>query len=157
MRIVYRADTRPPSTIFSVGFKPRFKGGIQIQDGGQMIGGISTSKEITIAMKYASLYGGYVYALYSDDKSVDVVDELYKKGKHAALPNAYTQMEIACNSIPPNQIVMARKVTCDDDKNMTWEGVFETNPKREQKQDSDPMYITANYLFNLDMPFKAPE
>ncbi|MDC5821615.1 hypothetical protein [Vibrio europaeus] len=157
MRIVYRADTRPPSTIFSVGFKPRFKGGIQIQDGGQMIGGISTSKDITIAMKYASLYGGYVYALYTDDKSVDVVEELYKKGKHAALPNAYTQMEIACNAIPPNQIVMARKVTCDEDKNMTWEGVFETNPKHGQKQDSEPMFKTANYLFNLNMSFKAPE
>ena len=156
MRLVYRADTRPPSEIFTLGFKPRFHGGIQIQPGGQMIGGISTSKDITIAMNYASLYGGYVYALHTDDAAIDVVEELFRKRKHAALPNAYTQMEIACNAIPANQILMARKVVRDSYRNMSWEGVVTSNPNFVHVEKLASEIKTAHYLFNLDISFKAP-
>ena len=154
MRLVYRGDTRPPSQVFNLGFTPRFSGGIKIQNGGQMIGGISTSKEISIAMDYAARYEGYVYALFSDDNAIDVVDELIRKNLRDALPNAYTQMEIACNAVRPNQIIMARPVVMDSSqKYINWTKSIERNPHFSRSGTSQEL-ATADYLFP---PFIAPE
>ncbi|MDN3610418.1 hypothetical protein ACODM8_04395 [Vibrio ostreicida] len=155
MRLVYRADTRPPNEIFTVGFKPRFGGGIQIQKGGQMIGGISTSKDITVAMNYAALYEGYVYAMFADDKSIDVVDALIKAGNRSALKNAYTQMEIACKIVKPEHIFLARKVTLDLRHDMIWQGVMSTNSKATVNH--GPEYSTALSLFNMKQSFQPPD
>lgn len=107
-RITYRADTRAPSEIFVSGFTPRFTGGVQILAGGQVIGGISTSKELSIAMKYAAMYGGYVYAVRA--KGVDVLQYMVKnRASDGAITNAMTQMEIHCEIIHPVNVLAARK------------------------------------------------
>lgn len=106
-RIVFRADTRTPEVLFKEGFKPRFKGGVKIHEGGQMTGGVSTSKDLGVAMRYAAAYDGWVYVAWLA-KGVDVYMELDKKGNQAAKGNAVSQMEIAAEQIPGTEIIAAR-------------------------------------------------
>lgn len=125
-RIIYRADTRRPSEIFVSGFTPRFAGGIRIGAGGQAIGGISTSKELSIAMKYAAMYGGYVYAMKAS--GIDVVSYLLgQNSEKKAIENAMTQMEIHCERIPRTHVLAARKVQ-DCGSSMRLVGKLEINP-----------------------------
>jgi len=152
MRFLYRADTREPTEIFTIGFNPRFKGGINIRSGGQMTGGVSTSKELPISMNYAACYGGYVYGVTGD--GVNVVEHLIKSNKNiktqhtSALTNALTQMEVACKKIRPENVILARKANKDDQGNMTWEGPLIINPAASVDK-NDPSYKSVIYLFNL--------
>jgi hypothetical protein len=111
-RIVYRADTRDHHVTFVGGFAPRMAGGIQIQKGGQMIGGVSTSKDVRVAVRYAGLYDGYVYAMVVEDgpDAVDVHEAVKKMGGNAgALKNCRTQLEVACSGIAGASIIGARR------------------------------------------------
>lgn len=109
--LVFRADTRGPDTIFRSGFAPRMqrKGGVTVQSGGQMIGGVSTSKDFNVAIKYGGCYGGWVYAMYAAE-GVSVLDYLVANKKFAAIDNALSQMEVAMTSVPGADIICARKV-----------------------------------------------
>ncbi|GIW73282.1 MAG: hypothetical protein KatS3mg102_2824 [Planctomycetota bacterium] len=120
-RLIFRADQRDPKTIFKDGFKPRFDGGIHITAGGQMTGGVSTSKDLGVAMRYAANYSAameeakmkercWVYAAWAE-KGVDVIHYLTEKWglKGKQLDNAISQMEIACEKIPGKHIIAARK------------------------------------------------
>lgn len=125
-RITYRADTRKPSEIFVSGFTPRFAGGIKIHDGGQVLGGISTSKELSVAMKYAAMYEGYVYAIRA--KGVDVLKHMIKKrASEGAIANAMTQMEVHCEIVPPASVLAARKAITVNG-GMKLSGSLEINP-----------------------------
>jgi hypothetical protein len=108
MRIIFRADTRGPDVIFTDGFSPRMPGGIKITDGGQMTGGVSTSKDLGVSIRYASAYDGWVYVAWLSE-GVDVLAKLAKKGKKEAFTNAMSQMEIAAKKIPGNHIIAARR------------------------------------------------
>ncbi|WP_387466692.1 hypothetical protein [Photorhabdus sp. RM323S] len=82
---------------------------MKIQDGGQMIGGISTSKELSIAMNYAALYEGYVYAVRAN--GVDLLEYFVRiKAPSGVIKNATTQMEIACEKILAKDVLAARRV-----------------------------------------------
>ncbi|PKE29215.1 hypothetical protein CWS43_17465 [Rahnella sp. AA] len=125
-RITYRADTRAPSEIFISGFTPRFAGGIKIHDGGQVLGGVSTSKELPIAMKYAAMYEGYVYAVRA--KGVDVLQHMItSRASNGAIANAMTQMEIHCEIISPINVLAARKAIVVD-SGIRLSGALEINP-----------------------------
>ncbi len=108
MLLVYRADLRGPVEIFNIGFQPRFAGGIKIQEGGQMTGGVSTTTDIRVALRYAAAYGGWVYAAWAT-KGVSVLDHLLKKGFKGAIPNALSQKEFAAESIPRQHVICARQ------------------------------------------------
>ncbi|AKH65266.1 MULTISPECIES: hypothetical protein [Photorhabdus] len=125
-RVTYRADTRPPEQIFNTGFLPRFPGGVKIQEGGQMIGGISTSKELSIAMNYAALYEGYVYAVRAN--GVDLLEYFVRiNAPSGVIRNATTQMEIACERILAKDVLAARKVLISGNKRV-FSGELYINP-----------------------------
>ena len=114
-RVLFRADLRGPEVIFEEGFHPRYTGGIIVHPGGQATGGISTTKELRIAMDYAARYGGYVYAVVAS--GVDILEWLYQHhATQGAKANAMTQMEIHCNYIEANKIAFARKAILVDGK-----------------------------------------
>lgn len=115
MTILFRADLHPPGEIFKIGFEPKKEGEIQIQPGGQMIGGVSTSTDICVAMNYASCYSDWVYSLWAD--GINVLTFLTKQAIANAKPghnsigdldNALTQSEVACDAIPNTAIIAAR-------------------------------------------------
>ena len=108
MRIVFRADTRDPAAIYASGFQPRFEGGIKITEGGQMTGGVSTSKDLGVSLRYAAAYDGWLYVCLMTE-GVDVLDHLSKKGHKKGIPNAISQMEIAAKSIPGANVIGARR------------------------------------------------
>jgi hypothetical protein len=122
MRVVFRADTRGPTEIFGTGFQPRFPGGINITGGGQMTGGVSTSKDLGVSLRYAAAYGGWLYALWVTNE-VDVLDYLSKKGYRDAFRNAMSQMEIAAQSIPGEHVIGARRARQQGDKAEMYGGV----------------------------------
>jgi hypothetical protein len=117
-KIVFRGSASHPDQKFSEGFYPRHarQGGVQIQSGGQMIGGVSTAKELEPAVRYAASYEGWVYVAYVTD-GVDVLEYMLKRSNDwfggnkwaAGIPNARTQAEIAAPEIPPRQIIAARQ------------------------------------------------
>jgi hypothetical protein len=120
MAILFRADSRPPEEIFKIGFTPKVSGGIQVQKGGQMIGGVSTSTELAVSVNYAACYEGWVYTVWLSSGGVDIVEYLLKQAIATAKPgmdannngglsNALTQMEIACNALPATAIMAARR------------------------------------------------
>lgn len=107
-RIVFRADTRAPATIFAEGFLPKHGGGIKITPGAQMSGGVSTSKDLGVAIRYAALYDGWVFVAWLD-QGVDVLGRLAQLGHKAGFKNAMSQMEIAARKIPGADIIAARR------------------------------------------------
>ncbi|WP_144399837.1 hypothetical protein [Pseudomonas avellanae] len=121
---LYRADTRAPNEIFNSGFSPRYAGGIQIQAGGQMIGGVSTTRNLKTAIKYAEAYGGHLYLLHADgidllQKEIEskntfahsVISALgYKKHNIGTINNLISQAEIACERVPSIDVLCAREV-----------------------------------------------
>ncbi len=116
--IVFRGSASTPDVKFVEGFFPRHarKEGVEIQKGGQMIGGVSTAKELEPAVRYAAAYTGWVYVAYVTD-GIDVLDYMLKRSEAwfggsewaAGIPNARTQAEIAAPSVPPSQIIAARQ------------------------------------------------
>jgi hypothetical protein len=117
-KIVFRGSQSDPDLKFSEGFYPRHAqhGGVQIQKGGQMIGGVSTAKELEPAVRYAANYEGWVYVAYVTD-GIDVLEYMLKRSNDwfggdkwaAGIPNARTQAEIAAPSVPPRQVIAARQ------------------------------------------------
>lgn len=116
-RIVFRGSGLHPLHTFMSGFTPRIaRGEIQIQPGGQMIGGVSTSKDLGTAMRYAAAYEGWVYVAYLTS-GIDVLEYLVGKASswfggdtwRGGIPNAVSQAEIAAVSIAGDQLIAARK------------------------------------------------
>ncbi|MEN3031039.1 hypothetical protein [Chromobacterium amazonense] len=123
-RYLYRGDSRTPEEIFNSGFEPKHTGGIQIQKGGQMFGGVSTTYNLAVALKYAALYSGFVYLIHTEgtdmlkqeiNKKESTQNKLYSLlGLKTAAPktgvinNLISQAEIAC-ARPPIDILCARK------------------------------------------------
>ncbi len=117
-KIVFRGSASSPEEKFSEGFYPRHaqKEGIKIQKGGQMIGGVSTAKELEPAVRYAASYNGWVYVAYVTD-GIDVLDYILERSERwfggdswkGGIANARTQAEIAAPSVPPRQIIAARQ------------------------------------------------
>ncbi|HTS61408.1 MAG TPA: hypothetical protein VMH28_05265 [Candidatus Acidoferrales bacterium] len=116
-RIVFRGSSSHPDDKFKNGFTPRnARDEIQIQPGGQMIGGVSTSKDLGTALRYAASYNGWVYVIYLE-KGVDVLEYIVDKanaligsGKwKGGVDNAATQAEIAAIEIPGTSIIAARQ------------------------------------------------
>ena len=124
-KIVFRGSASAPDLKFSEGFYPRHarQGGVQIESGGQMIGGVSTAKELEPAVRYAASYTGWVYVAYITD-GIDVLEYILKRSEDwfggdkwaAGIPNAKTQAEIAAPSVPPRQIIAARQAQVNRDK-----------------------------------------
>ncbi len=117
MPILYRADSRAPDEIFKIGFTPKKSGGIQIQKGGQMIGGVSTSSDLAVSLNYAACYDGWVYTVWADgiDVTEFLLKELIAKAKpgdkinSGGLSNALSQAETACDAIPNTAVIAARQ------------------------------------------------
>jgi hypothetical protein len=116
-RIVFRGSASAPDQKFKDGFTPRnARDEIQIQPGGQMIGGVSMSKDLGTALRYAANYDGWVYVAYIED-GIDVLEYITAKSKKffggeewkKGIPNAVTQAEIAVVKIAPTQIIAARQ------------------------------------------------
>ena len=107
-RVVFRGDSRGPEEIFKSGFSPNHGGEIKVTSGGRMTGGVSTSKDVGVALRYAACYGGYVYAVFLDS-GVDIINHMAAKYKGADLKNAFTQMEIAAGKTAGNRVIAARK------------------------------------------------
>jgi len=127
-RIVFRGSRTVPQVKFRDGFQPRNARdeGIQIQPGGQMIGGVSTSKDLGSAVRYAGNYEGYAYAIYMVE-GVDVLDYIIDRANRwfgggrweGGIQNAVTQMEIAMPTVETGSIIAARqceRITKDDGK-----------------------------------------
>lgn len=130
--IVFRGSRSDPESKFSEGFKAGHKSGkgegVQIQIGGQMIGGVSLTKELEIAVRYAANYGaasdgktsnvgGWVYVVYVTDGK-DVVEFMQKKSQALfgggdkwkdGIENARTQAEIAAPMVRASQVIAARQ------------------------------------------------
>jgi hypothetical protein len=115
-RIVFRGSANHPYDKFREGFSPRNpRGEIQIQPGGQMIGGVSTSKDIGSAIRYAANYEGWIYVAFLT-KGVDVLEHMIAKSKKSGgdkykkgIPNALTQAEIAALSVDKSELIAARR------------------------------------------------
>ncbi|WP_166295584.1 hypothetical protein [Photorhabdus tasmaniensis] len=91
-----------------------------------MIGGISTSKELSIAMNYAALYEGYVYAVRAN--GVDLLEYFVRiKAPSGVIKNATTQMEIACEKILAKDVLAARRVLISGNKRV-FSGELYINP-----------------------------
>ena len=120
--LVFRGSASKPDVKFKEGFFPRHarKEGISIQKGGQMIGGVSTAKELGPAVRYAGSYDGYVYVGFVTD-GIDVLDYILERSERwfggdswkGGIENARTQAEIAAPSIPGTHVIAARKATID--------------------------------------------
>jgi len=116
-RIVFRGSASNPDDKFKNGFTPRnARDEIKIQPGGQMIGGVSTSKDLGTALRYAASYNGWVYVIYLE-KGIDVLEyildkanKMFADGKWKdGVSNAATQAEIAAVEIPGTSIIAARQ------------------------------------------------
>lgn len=120
--IVFRGSQSTPEVKFKEGFQPRHAQGegIKIQTGGQMIGGVSTAKELDPALRYAGNYGGWVYVMYVND-GIDVLEYMLERSKKwfgggkwkAGLANARTQAEIAAPQVDGRQVIAAREARLD--------------------------------------------
>lgn len=116
--IVYRGSASVPDDKFREGFQPRHARGegIKIQKGGQMIGGVSTAKELEPALRYAASYNGWVYVIYVTD-GIDVLEYMLERSKKwfggndwkPGLENARTQAEIAAPKVDGIQVIAARQ------------------------------------------------
>ena len=123
-KIVFRGSASVPDTKFADGFYPRHARdeGIQIQKGGQMIGGVSTAKELEPAVRYAANYGGWVYVCYVTD-GVDVLEYILDRSERwfggnswkGGIENARTQAEIAAPCVPPRQVIAGRQARINGD------------------------------------------
>lgn len=146
---VFRGDTRAPGEIFQIGFTPRInRGGIDVQPGGQMIGGVSTTKELSVAVYYAALQGGWVYSVHAET-GVDMLTTIQKIAK-SAIDNAMTQKEIACSAIPANHVIAARRSERSG-ANYQFTGVIQENPNYSGPASSK---VAATALLNLDIDFQ---
>ncbi len=109
-RIVFRGDSRDPKDIFASGFTPKKTGGIVVSKGGQQSGGVSTSQDLGVAMRFAAAYDGWVYvAWFSFSKGLEVLHVMQKKGYEAGYKNAMTQMELAAEEISGDEVIAARR------------------------------------------------
>ncbi|WP_064602525.1 hypothetical protein [Photobacterium sp. J15] len=116
-----------------------------------MIGGVSTSKELSIAMNYAACYGGYVYAIKGVD-GVDLLDYFVKKRKDpGAVKNAMTQMEIAYKNIPASNILAARKVDSSG-RVMRFSGLLHTNDKAKHHKELSVITRVMSLDISVDEP-----
>lgn len=129
--LVFRGSMSATSDVFSRGFTPRHStasGGIEVQKGGQMIGGVSTTKDLAAAMRYAGSYSGFVYVVYAD-KGVNILNHLTSKSgaDPKAIKNAVSQAELAMGTVPANQVIAGRKCA-EGEKGYVFDGPIYENP-----------------------------
>ncbi|MEM9455933.1 MAG: hypothetical protein AAGF11_17265 [Myxococcota bacterium] len=152
--MVFRADARSPEEIFKVGFSPRMGNGIKIGDGGQMTGGVSTSKRLDVAIRYAAAYDGYVYAAVGSE-GTNILDILVSRGKKAeGLNNALSQSEVAFGSIPADKIIAARRCSQDGNKSIMTGQVIRNPSANVSEQEAQ---LGIGYLnLELRVPSEYP-
>ncbi|GEM_PF-6728417 len=116
-----------------------------------MTGGISTSKDLGVAIRYAAAYDGWVYVMWLDG-GIDVLGYLAKHKHKNSFKNAISQMEIAAASVDGKHIIAARRCR-QTDNNAEMYGEVVANPNcvvREPDKSLGIAFFNSNVIVSKD-------